>query len=323
MTRFTHVARAALCVCALLALPACDVFNPPKPRPTIIGVPVSTQPPLLITQTEPATPLLAQPTPTEIPRLVAKVNDEPITVEAFNTEVLRYLGDVSPDSDIGKQQIEQLKPLVLRELIQRVLIRQEAERQGIAISEQQIDDEIGIAKQRLGDDAAYDAWLTKNRLSADDARAVVRQELTVGALRDRVLSGVPREAEHVRAYHVVVATEQEAQLIERKLGAGGKIGPIARAQSIDASTRGDDGDLGWFAFGTETILWPEVEAAAFALQPGETSPIVRSPIGFHLIRVTARETRPLGESELLALQRRALEQWMAGLEQAARIERFI
>jgi peptidyl-prolyl cis-trans isomerase C len=152
---------------------------------------------------------------------------------------------------------------------------------------------------------------------------MVRQELLVGALRDKVMGAVPRDAEHVRAYHVVVASEQEAQQIERKLGAGGKIGPIARAESLDNSTRGDDGDLGWFAQGTDTIVWPEVETAAFALQPGEISPIIKSPIGFHLIKVTARETRPLSESELIVLQRKALERWMAGLEKAATIETFL
>jgi parvulin-like peptidyl-prolyl isomerase len=322
MMRGSIQTRVAACAAALLTLCACDVFNAPKPPPTIIGAPSATQPPLVIAPTGPAVQIV-QPTPTEISELVAKVNDEAITVAAFNTEMLRYLGEVSPESDIGRQQIEQLKPLVLRELIQQALVRQEAQRQDVAISEQQIDDEIAIAKQRLGDDPAYDAWLAKNKLSADDARAVVRQELTVGALRDRVLGAVPREAEHVRAYHVVVASEQEALQIERKLGAGGKIGPIARAQSIDASTRSDDGDLGWFALGTDTILWPEVENAAFALQPGETSPIIKSPVGFHLIRVTAREVRPLGENELIALQRKALEQWMSRLEQAAKIERFI
>jgi hypothetical protein len=128
-----HLQCALACACAAAGLAACNSFAP-KPPPTIIGAPVATQRSVVLVPTAGAqlvqTPA---PLPTEASPLVAKVNDDAISVTQFNTEMLRYLGDVAPDSDDGRKQIEQLKPLVLRELIQRALIRQEAGRQSLTI----------------------------------------------------------------------------------------------------------------------------------------------------------------------------------------------
>jgi parvulin-like peptidyl-prolyl isomerase len=66
-----------------------------------------------------------------------------------------------------------------------------------------------------------------------------------------------------------------------------------------------------------------VEDAAFALQPDEVSPVVKSPIGYHLIKVAAREVRPLTEADTTHFQQNALKQWMDGLKTSAKIEKFI
>jgi parvulin-like peptidyl-prolyl isomerase len=268
---------------------------------------------------EPPTPTPA-PTETPTPALAAIVNDQPVTLEQFNVEMARYMGDVDPASEAGQQKASTLKLMVLDDLILRVLIEQEAARQGVTVPDAQIEEEIGVARQRSGGDEAYAAWLAASKLTEDEARALTRQELLTAALRDKLLADMPREAEYVRAFHILVNTESEARQVLARLDAGAKVGPLARAVSVDDSTRADDGDLGWFARSTGVILWPEVEEAAFALQPGETSGIVKSPVGFHIIRVTAREMRPLTDADLAALQQKMIEDWLANLRLQARIE---
>lgn len=270
---------------------------------------------------EPPTPTPA-PTDTPAPALAATVNDQPITLEQYTLELARYMGDVDPASEAGQQKASTLKSMVLDDLILRVLIEQEAVRQGVSVPDAQIDEELGVAKQRSGGEEAYAAWLSASKLTEDDARELIRQELLTAALRDKMLADMPSEAEYVRAFHILVNTDAEAQQVLARLDAGAKMGPLARTMSIDDSTRADDGDLDWFARGTGVILWPEVEEAAFALQPGETSGIVKSPVGFHVIRVTAREMRPLTDADLAALQQKAIEDWLANLRQQARIEIF-
>lgn len=332
--------RVAMLICAAL-LAACDPNTLPAPQATLLATltaaqastpiavtlaPGSTSEPVSnVTLTVPTAAPTETPAPTDTPApvLAARVNDAEITIDMFNAETARLLGNVDPASDEGQKRAAEMKDAVLDSLIQKALIAQEAARQGVAISEQQIDDELAFAQEKSGGADKYAAWLAANRLTDEDAREMVRSELLGAALRDRVLAAMPREAEHVRAFHILLATEAEAQQVMTRLDAGAKLGPLAQANSIDDSTRADDGDLCWFARGTGAILWPEVEAAAFALQPGETSGIVRSPIGFHIIRVTERQLRPLSDADLAAVQQAALEKWLAQLQSQAKIEKFV
>lgn len=332
--------RVALLICAAL-LAACDPNTLPAPQATLPATLTSTQaatpiavtlapggasePTSNVTLTVPTVAPTATPAPTETPApvLAARVNDAEITLEMFTVEMTRLLGNVDPASEDGKKKAAAIKDAVLDGLIQKTLIAQEAARQGVTISEQQIDDEIAFAQEKSGGADTYAAWLAANRLTDEDARDMVRNELLGAALRDNVLATTPREAEHVRAFHILLATEAEAQQVMARLNAGAKLGPLARVNSIDDSTRADDGDLGWFARGTGAILWPEVEAAAFALQPGETSGIVQSPVGFHIIRVTEREVRPLSDADLAEVQQAALAKWLTQLQSQAKIEKFV
>jgi parvulin-like peptidyl-prolyl isomerase len=311
--------RIALALATLL-LSACDALAPAPTAQVIIVTsnPANgTVPQATVTAASPLAQIFDNTA-----SLAARVNGEDIPLSALDAELTRAAAGIDANTPDGQQLIAQLRPKVLDALIQRALIAQEAAKQGVLVNEQQIDDEIAIAQQRSGGDAAYAQWLQSSQLSEQDARDMARHDLLTNALRDRVLSTLPKQAEYLRAFHILVATEGEAQQVLAKLDGGAKFGPLARQLSIDPSTAPDEGDLDWFAQGTGTILWPEVEAAAFSLQPGETSPIVQSPVGFHVIRVTGREMRPLSEADLAALQQAELNRWLDNLLASATVERF-
>lgn len=126
--------------------------------------------------------------------------------------------------------------------------------------------------------------------------------------------------ERVRARHILrsldadapeaeterVQGELEAALV--RLEAGESFETLAQELSQDPGSQSTGGDLGFFGRGA---MVPEFEEAAFALEPGGTSEIVRSSFGLHLIRVEEREdavSRPLDEvreelaEELLRLE---------------------
>jgi parvulin-like peptidyl-prolyl isomerase len=307
-------------VCVALALSACDALSPsPTPRVIIIGGTPRPSATVAQAQYAPTTPA----EPTVPPRLAARVNDQIIPLAVFETELNRNSAGIDANTEAGRQELGTIKDQVLKDLIERALIAQEAERNGIEISEQQIDEELAIARQRLGSDEAYTQWLTAQGLSPDDAREHIRLDLLANTVRDTVLATVPRQADYVHAFHILVATELEAQDVAAQLNAGAKLGPLAKTVSIDPTTSPDEGDLGWFAQNTGAILWPEVEAAAFALQPGDTSPIIKSPVGFHVIRVVGRETRPLTEADQAALEQRAFKAWLENLLIKAKVEIFV
>jgi|LULL01.1.fsa_nt_gb peptidyl-prolyl cis-trans isomerase D len=66
---------------------------------------------------------------------------------------------------------------------------------------------------------------------------------------------------------------------------GSSFEELAIKYSEDA-TAAEGGDLGWFKSGE---MVPAFEAAAFALEAGQVSEIVRSPFGLHLIKVDQRK----------------------------------
>jgi hypothetical protein len=62
---------------------------------------------------------------------------------------------------------------------------------------------------------------------------------------------------------------------------------LAKDNSDDQSNRDKGGDLGWFGHG---MMVPEFDQAAFALDPGKTSGVIRTPFGFHIIQVLERRS---------------------------------
>ena len=76
-------------------------------------------------------------------------------------------------------------------------------------------------------------------------------------------------------------TEKEAQTVLGRLSRGEKFSNIAKEVSRDPGSGKRGGDLGWFTRGK---MVKEFEQTAFALQKGQTSPIVKTPFGYHIIR---------------------------------------
>lgn len=84
----------------------------------------------------------------------------------------------------------------------------------------------------------------------------------------------------VHCAHVLVKTEKEAKEILERLNKGEKFTSIAKEVSLCPSGR-RGGDLGSFSRGK---MVKEFESAAFALQKGQISSIVKTKFGYHVIK---------------------------------------
>jgi foldase protein PrsA len=84
----------------------------------------------------------------------------------------------------------------------------------------------------------------------------------------------------VHCAHILVKTEQEAKAILERLHKGEKFANIAKEVSMCPSGK-RGGDLGTFTRGK---MVKEFETAAFALQKGQTSQIVKTKFGYHIIK---------------------------------------
>ncbi len=139
--------------------------------------------------------------------------------------------------------------------------------------------------------------------------------LHIVRLVDRRGGGVDavQQLEQTRARHILVRTSEvlsdadaEARLLalRERVANGADFGELAKANSADLSAA-SGGDLGWLNPG-DTV--PEFERAMNALQPGEMSPPVRSPFGWHLIQVVERRLQDVTDERKRNAARQALRE---------------
>lgn len=87
-------------------------------------------------------------------------------------------------------------------------------------------------------------------------------------------------ANEIRCAHILVEKESLAKEILDKIQKGESFSKLAEQYSIDGSRR-RGGDLGFFRKG---VMVKPFEDAAFALQKGEVSGLVKTQFGYHIIK---------------------------------------
>ena len=110
--------------------------------------------------------------------------------------------------------------------------------------------------------------------------------------------------EQVRASHILLKTEgkdeaavrkQAEDILKQAKAPGADFAALAKKYSEDDGSKVNGGDLDYFPKGR---MVPEFEQAAFSMQPGQISDLVKSQFGFHIIKVVdkkAASTRTLDE----------------------------
>jgi parvulin-like peptidyl-prolyl isomerase len=227
----------------------------------------------------------------------------------------------------------------LTAVITRGLVEAEAERLGVVITGEETEaefqkqyqamlDTYGMTEQDLVDYfAVYGGTLEEFK---EEGRASVTEQLLYAAVQQAVVGPIELSEDELRAYfeehkadysteeqieasHILVATAEEAQAILDELARGADFAELARTRSTDTGSAAQGGALGWFGRG---VMAPEFEEAAFALEVGETSGIVQTDFGFHIIRVTDRRAASEPEFEEVA------DRVRADAERAIARERF-
>jgi hypothetical protein len=253
--------------------------------------------------------------------LAARVNGEGIPLEEFNHEVARF---EAAQTKLGKDltKLGDYRHTVLQAMVEERVAAQAAIAMGRSVLDQQIDAVVESARQARGGDSGWAAWLQENFYSPGEFRAAIARQLLIQAAADSVAAQVPTAAEQVHARHILVGNLPLANQLLEQVASGGDFAELAASFSQDFSTGASGGDLGWFPRGVLAV--PEVEEAAFSLQPGQTSAVVQSRLGYHIVQTLERESaRPLTPADLETLRRQAVRQWLAQQLQAATVELFI
>lgn len=141
------------------------------------------------------------------------------------------------------------------------------------------------------------------------ARAQVTPEAVQARYDERIKAlsaGEERNAAHILIATSDKVTDAQAKAkidaLAKQVAAGGDFAALAKANSQDPGSAVNGGDLGYAGHG---MFVPEFEKALFALaKPGDVSAVVKSPFGYHLIKLLAIRT---SDVPTLASLRPALE----------------
>lgn len=137
------------------------------------------------------------------------------------------------------------------------------------------------------------------------APAVARQ-----GVRAAIEAQIGQSREQIHAIHILVDTKDLADSIHTEVTQpGADFAAIAKAQSKDATTAPNGGDLGWFPRGE---MVKPFEDAVFALQPDQISQPFQTQFGWHIVKVLERDpARPMTTAQISKVQKQAVDRWLA------------
>ena len=260
--------------------------------------------------------------------LAALTDDESAGAEAYK-QILRQ------QFDNLRRSVARLEQDTLDDLIEGQLIRDEAARRGLSASSPAMDDALrrmldpsfGFPQPLPAVDDAEGSSDSSQRslevaqtllselvgdstfLSPAEFRSLVQEPTALREiLRRAFYSEAPTSSEQVRARHILVDTEEDANIVIERLTAGEDFADLASELSKDTSNKEKGGELGWFPRG---IMVKQFEEIAFSLPAGQTSDPVRTPFGFHVIKVEEGPIKRALDPALLEQTRaRHFDDWL-------------
>ena len=199
-----------------------------------------------------------------------------ITLEDFNARIEKLPERYQETVNLNKRQF-------LDELIVDSLLYNEALKKNLD-KDKEVLEVVEEARKKI-----LIARLLKEEV--EDPITVDDSEVEAFYSANRESFSVP---EVLRASHILVKTEGEANEILAELKKGADFEELAKKRSIDPTAK-NGGDVGYF---TENQLVPEFEEICFNLQPGEVSGVVKTKFGYHIVMLTEKKEphiKPLSE----------------------------
>jgi len=291
---------------------------------------------------------------------VAVVNGVIIDRETFDRELDFFVRRAASG---GKQvpdfQMAQMKNQVLESLIDRELLFQESKKKGIQVKPEAVSDQLKNIKQRYPNKDEFTKLLNEMGLTESDLQAQIEHGMAIQKLIDEEVGDKIKisdeetksyydanpqffqQPEQLKASHILIKVDAKAtdaqkaearkkiKEVQQKVQKGEDFATLAKTYSEGPSgPRG--GDLGYFGRGQ---MVKPFETAAFSLKPNETSDIVETNFGYHLIKVVDKKpAKKMTYAEVKdrlndRLKKQKMDSeataYIKNLRQGAKIEKFL
>ncbi|MBF0273993.1 MAG: peptidylprolyl isomerase, partial [Nitrospinae bacterium] len=249
--------------------------------------------------------------------IAAKVNSDIITMSEVEDELNTYKKR-SGITSLNAEKEKELRTQIIERIINVLLIKDEAVKKNIEVSEQEINEAIRNVKDKnnLSEDV-FRKMLEGQGIKEDEYREKIKDQLLSSRIvsqeinskivisdkeskdyyekhKEEFKSPKEIEVEHILLLLSPEASENEVESvrkrmvdIQNKIKSGKSFEKLAATYSDDPS-KGESGSIGYIKRGATV---PQFEEVAFKLKVGEVSDIVRTNFGLHLIKVVNEKPR--------------------------------
>lgn len=252
-------------------------------------------------------------TPTNTPEALAlRVNGEGITLADYNA-ALKRLQDAQQSINQSATEAEQ-KAAVTENLVSELLLAQAAIQAGQVLDDAALQQRMDVLAAEIGGTEKLVEWQQRYGYTPESFRSDLKRSILASWQRDLIINAVPTTADQVHARQILVLDVDNANLAYAQLQTGTEFETIAYAYDPQLG-----GDLSWFP--VWGLTQQNVADAAFALQPGAYTEVIKSPIGYHIVYVIERDANHvLSVNARRLLQERTLQDWLTAAKAASTIE---
>lgn len=276
--------------------------------------------------------------------VISIVNDEKISVKRFRQELkaLKKKFRVGNSGQINQDQFLWLKANALSQVIHDELLKQEAKKNQLAVTQEELRQALDQAKNGYQDDS-FQRFLEIEGISLEEWKNKLKDNVLIKKLINKMVNSTVSVKEEelqeyyqaheeefhrkdqIRALHIMVETEEEAGFILKRLESGNADFPdLARKHSLGPESV-EGGDMGFFEAGQ----MPDELEDIFKLKIGVLSDIIRTPYGFHIFKVVEKkkhqkmnfeDSRKIIYDKLLPeRQDKAFKKWLMELKEKSEI----
>ncbi len=251
--------------------------------------------------------------PLVVDQIVAVVGGNVVLLSDVENEYIQYM--LQGNTKGGQA----LRCRVIEELLFQKLLLVQAEIDSVVVTEKQVNNELERRMRyfisQIGSKEKLEAYFGKSIIEIkEDLRERIKDNLMIQEVQSKITANVKVTPNEVMEFYNNIPADSlplitpeyeilqivkkppvsdvEVTMVKEKLNSlrdrvlkGEDFSTLANLYSMDPGSMSKGGNLGLIGRG-ET--YPEFEAAAFSLKPGEVSPVIKTEKGYHIIQMIER-----------------------------------
>lgn len=234
-------------------------------------------------------------------KTLIEVNGEAVTAQVFAQRLALRLRNRDPLTVKDPSRFETEKQSLADEFITELICKQWATKNGVQLGDAEVEQALKITREQYTNEVAFRQTLAEENLDVDGWREITKSTLYRKAVFDKVTESVtgPTETElkvlfeqdrsrktrpaRIKVRQIVVDKEDVAQRLFSEVQSGQSLGRLAREYSMTAEAE-QDGLTDWIEKGVLPVF-----DDAFKWPIGGKPKLIKSPYGWHIMEVVARE----------------------------------